>query len=101
MRIYDVSGGVSPALPVWPGDPAVEIERVQSLDKGAHANVSRLACSVHIGTHVDAPVHFLARGKGVESLPMKGLTGRAYVLSLPRAKTLDAETLEGAQPPPP
>ncbi|HKZ54815.1 MAG TPA: cyclase family protein [Anaerolineales bacterium] len=100
MRIYDVSVGISPALPVWPGDPSVELERVQSMDSGDHANVSRIACSVHSGTHVDAPVHFVARGKGVESLPLKILTGRAYVLSLPRAKTLDAETLEGAKLPP-
>src|SRR3989304_1758491 len=72
---------------------SLEGKRGQSMDSGDHANVSRIACSVHSGTHVDAPVHFVARGKGVESLPLKILTGRAYVLSLPRAKTLDAETL--------
>ena len=80
MKIYDVTVPISPGMPVWPGDPAVELEQVSSMDAGAHANVSRLACSVHTGTHVDAPHHFLNDHRTIESLPLEILTGPAEVV---------------------
>lgn len=100
MRIYDVSVGISPQLPVWPGDPPVQLERMEAIASGANANVSRLACGVHTGTHVDAPLHFIDGAPGVESLPLKLLTGRAYVVNLPSAKVIDEATLEAAGLPP-
>jgi len=100
MRIYDVSVGISPQMPVWPGDPPVTLKRVSEIAKGANANVSRLECGVHIGTHVDAPSHFIDGAPDVETLSMKVLNGRAYVVDLPEADVLDAETLEEAGIPP-
>jgi arylformamidase len=100
MRIYDISVGISPELPVWPGDPPVMLDRVQSLDKGADANVSRLAFGVHVGTHVDAPLHFVPGGRSVESIPLKRLIGRAYVVHLGKASVIDARVLEKAGIPP-
>jgi arylformamidase len=97
MRIYDVSLGVSSDMPVWPGDPPVRLERVQKIADGANANVSSLACSVHTGTHVDAPVHFIEGAKGIETLSLKVLTGRVHVVGLPEAEVLDAPTLEAAR----
>jgi arylformamidase len=83
MKIYDVSLPISPAMPVWPGDPAVVLERVSSMDAGAHDNVSRLACGVHTGTHVDAPHHFLNDGRTVDSLSLQVLTGPVQVIQVP------------------
>ena len=96
MRIYDISVGISPDLPVWPGDPQIELERVSKIEEGANANVSRLACSVHIGTHIDAPIHFLEDGAGIDSLPLSVLIGKAFVIDLSTADVLDEETLENA-----
>ena len=100
MRIYDVSVGISPQMPVWPGDPRVILERVSEIAKGANANVSRLESGVHIGTHVDAPSHFIDGAPSVETLSMKVLNGRAYVVDFPEAEVLDAAALEGAGIPP-
>lgn len=100
MRIYDVTVGISPQMPVWPGDPAVQLERVEAIASGANANVSRLACGVHTGTHVDAPLHFIDGAAPIESLPLKLLTGRAYVVNLPSAKVIDEATLKAAGLPP-
>ncbi len=100
MRIHDISMGVQPSMPVWPGDPPVSLERVESMADGGHANVSRIACSVHVGTHVDAPIHFLDGAATVDKLALKVLVGRAYVVHLPRAEVLDAKVLDGAGIPP-
>jgi arylformamidase len=100
MRIYDVSVGISPQMPVWPGDPSVRLERVREIARGANSNVSHLTCGVHVGTHVDAPSHFLDGAPSVETLSMKVLNGRAYVVDLLEAEVLDAETLEASGIPP-
>jgi len=92
MNIYDISLTISPSLPIWPGDPALELEQIESMDKGAHANVTRLSAAVHLGTHVDAPHHFLNDGRTVESLPLSILTGPCYVTQLPDG--VDAITAE-------
>ncbi len=83
MKTYDISLPISPGLPVWPGDPPVVLEKVSSMDNGAHDNISRLACSVHTGTHVDAPHHFLNDGRTVEKLPLDVLMGPAQVVFIP------------------
>jgi arylformamidase len=101
MRTYDITIAISPDMPVWPGDPAVVLERAAKIEAGANANVSRLAMSVHTGTHVDAPYHFLNDSPvTVEQLPLKLLTGRAYVLHLPEAEAITAALLEKADIPP-
>jgi arylformamidase len=100
MHVYDISVGVHPGIPVWPGDPAVELERVSAIADGANANVSRIACGVHVGTHMDAPLHFIDGGASIESLSLKVLIGRAYVVSMPKVNVIDAAALEAAEVPP-
>jgi arylformamidase len=83
MPIYDITLTISPAMPVWPGDPAVKLEQIEAMDRGDHVNVTRLDLSAHTGTHVDAPHHFLNDGRTVENLPLEVLTGPCYVAQLP------------------
>lgn len=100
MRIYDISVGISEQIPVWPGDPPVVLDQISSLEDGDQANVSRLQAVVHVGTHIDAPRHFIQGGGAIDEIPLKSLIGRAYVVDLRKAKTIDAETLEAARIPP-
>ena len=96
MRIHDISLPVSPSLPVWPGDPAIELEQTQSMASGAEYNLTRLNSSVHIGTHVDAPLHFVSDGRSVDQLPLDVLTGLCYVVQLPDGvDSITAEVLDG------
>jgi arylformamidase len=100
MKIFDISLTISPALPVWPGDPPIELEQVESMDRGAHANVSHFSAGVHVGTHVDAPHHFMNDGRTVEQLPLDVLTGPCYVVQLPGGvEAITAEALEGTSLP--
>jgi arylformamidase len=84
MRTYDISLTITPDLPTWPGDPKIVLERFSKMEEGASCNVTQISACVHIGTHVDAPYHFLGgQTKTVEQLPLNLLTGRTYVLHLP------------------
>jgi arylformamidase len=99
MHIVDISLPISPQLPVWPGDPPVEIEKLSLISEGAQTNVSKISCGVHMGTHVDAPYHFIDSGQGIDTLALEILIGPAYVLDLIGTEIIDRETLEDADIP--
>lgn len=95
MTIHDISLTISPDLPVWPGDPPIRLERVQRMEEGANANVTHASLGVHVGTHVDAPYHFLGRDADtVDRLPLDALIGPALVVSLPEVRRITADVLE-------
>src|SRR5688572_30817530 len=83
MQIYDVSVPLSTITPTYPGDPKIEIKDWATLANGDTANVSMLHMGAHSGTHVDAPVHFIAGAPKVASLPLSALIGVAEVVEVP------------------
>jgi arylformamidase len=97
MEIIDISVPVHPGMVTYPGDPTVVLERVASIENGDVANISRLAFGVHTGTHVDAPVHFVAGASAAEVLPLDVLVGPVVVLDLTAAERLDAGAFDGVE----
>jgi arylformamidase len=100
MQIYDITLTIENGMPVWPGDPEVKLERIREIGNDSYLNLSQICMGVHTGTHVDAPLHFLTKGVGVDQLSLKLLTGRVYVLEMPKANLITAEALEKADIPP-
>ncbi|HEX5470032.1 MAG TPA: cyclase family protein [Gaiellaceae bacterium] len=80
MRIHDVSVPIRAGMPIYDGNPGVELERASSIAAGEPANVSRLTLGVHTGTHVDAPLHFLEGAAGAEGIPLEAVFGPAVVV---------------------
>lgn len=93
MKIHDVTWSISPVMPVWPGHPPVQLVRTRSMDDGETNNSSHMACSVHVGTHVDAPLHFVADGLDITALPLDILLGPARVIELPDVDLITVEAL--------
>jgi arylformamidase len=87
MRIYDISVPISAHMPVYQGDPGVEIADWSSLSKGNSANVSFLHLGAHTGSHVDAPAHFIPGGRRIDALPLDVLIGPARVVRVPDEMT--------------
>jgi arylformamidase len=80
MELYDISVPVRPGMVIYPGDPEVALERVESIADGADANISRLSLGVHTGTHLDAPLHFFDGAAGSEAFELEILIGQAVVV---------------------
>jgi len=94
MRIYDISVNISEDMPVYPGDPAVEVEEAAALARGDAANVSRLHFSAHTGTHLDAPAHFIEGAPQLWTIPLDTLIGPARVVHIPDdVRAIDAAHL--------
>lgn len=60
--------------------------------------VTRLDIPTHIGTHLDAPSHFVEDGATVDQLPLSALVGRAYCLEVLRdgPEPITADDLKSA-----
>jgi arylformamidase len=101
MKIHDISLTLSPDLPTWPGEPRLSLERKRKMEEGSRSNVTHFSAGVHIGTHVDAPYHFLGGdAPTIESLPLDVLTGPACVVAFPDVDThITADDLQGAEIP--
>ncbi|MBM3465076.1 MAG: cyclase family protein [Armatimonadetes bacterium] len=80
----DVTVPVRDHMVVWPGDPDVIVETVATVEQDG-VMVSRLALGSHTGTHIDAPLHFLAGTRSVDCLDAEKLIGPCRVLDLARA----------------
>ena len=93
MPIHDITLTITPTLPVWPGDPPVHLPQPSRMDRGDICNVTRLDISVHTGTHLDAPAHFIAGGAGVETLDLNVLIGPALVVEAGDVDALTADVL--------
>ncbi|MGB9750770.1 MAG: cyclase [Roseiflexus castenholzii] len=65
--IYDLTRTLVSGMPVYPGDPEVQI-----VASGAPPwRVSALRLGSHSGTHVDAPLHCIADGRGIDAFPLE------------------------------
>lgn len=84
-KYIDVSLAISPQLPRWPGSPEIQFKRNLDLEKGDVATDTSISFSVHTGTHVDAPQHFIKQGKSVDQLNLDQLIGEVYVAVLPNS----------------
>src|SRR3989440_9763739 len=72
-------------MTVYRGNPAVRIRPVMTIEKDG-VRVSELRLGSHTGTHVDAPSHFIAGGKGIDRVEPERFIGPAWVADLRRVK---------------
>ena len=78
----DVSVPLRTGMVHWPDNPPVRIERMLDIEHGHAANVSTISMGSHTGTHMDAPLHFVRGGKGLDEMPLDAVIGRARVIEV-------------------
>jgi arylformamidase len=93
----DVSVPLRTGMVHWPDNPPVSIERMLDISKGDNANVSALSMGSHTGTHMDAPIHFLNDGIGLDQMDVDATFGRARVIQIDDAEAIHAEVIEGEE----
>jgi arylformamidase len=66
----------------WPNDRAFERTETELIAQGDACNLSEICTSAHIGTHMDAPRHYLPDGAGMEAFPIPAGVGHARVIAI-------------------
>ena len=94
QRIYDVSVRLHEGIPIFPGDPGVELGLALQLANGDGANVTRVCFGIHSGTHVDAPYHVDAGWPRFSEAFLSTLIGPVRVLEMASSVAIDVVDLE-------
>src|SRR5690606_41925790 len=97
MKIHDLSQPLNQDAPFWPFYPPFEVKYIKR--KAEHGvNAQYIMTSNHMGTHLDAPRHFVTGGKTVDQLPLEWLYGEGVLVDLSDALCeLDIFALEGLE----
>lgn len=90
----DISVPLRNGMVHWPSDPPFHIKRVMDQNNGDVCTVSRIDLSVHTGTHMDAPLHFIKDAPAMDELPLEATVGPARVIAIRDHKCIRAEELE-------
>ncbi|SET04989.1 cyclase family protein [Hymenobacter actinosclerus] len=97
MDWLDFTTTITDGMAYWPDNAPVHIKRTLSMADGAAANVSEISMSVHTGTHVDAPLHFLADGTDAAQLDLSKLMGPALLVAVNSEKFISRADVEHLQ----
>lgn len=81
MKIIDCSKHIEANMSVYPGDPQTVIEFTYD-QTDPSLQVGSLSMSLHSGTHIDAPRHYIPFGKSIDDLPIQRFFGSAVVFHL-------------------
>ncbi|MCB0306155.1 MAG: cyclase family protein [Calditrichaeota bacterium] len=80
-KIYDLSQPLNQEAPFWPYYPPFEVKYIKR--KAEHGvNAQYIMTSNHMGTHLDAPRHFVTGGKTIDQIPLDWLYGPGVIVDL-------------------
>jgi arylformamidase len=84
--LYDISPEVSERTAVFPGDEPFRRKVSLDFSKGDNLVLSSIETTLHIGAHVDAPIHYNPKGEGMAARSLEFYLGSCQVVevNLPR-----------------
>jgi arylformamidase len=94
MPWIDISAPLRNGMVAWPGDAPFERTSTLELAKGDECNLSQISSTAHIGTHMDAPRHYLEGAAGIETTPIAAGIGRARVIEIHDPEAIRTSELE-------
>lgn len=113
-RVWDISPPLTGELAVFPGDTPLAREVLSRREAGDSVTLSTLRTTVHLGAHVDAPLHYGTGADPIEAVPIDRLLGpcrlvrphgggavrdgRLTAAGLAAALDALADTLDGGRP---
>lgn len=92
----DATATLDPATtPVYEGDAPMTFTFLKDMRRGDPLTLSSYAMGAHSGTHIDAPMHFVAGGVSIDKVPLDPLIGPALVIDIADGvQAIDAAELE-------
>ncbi|MEP5938282.1 MAG: arylformamidase [Erythrobacter sp.] len=100
-KIWDISQRIHAAIPQWPGEPPIVVQRTASIGPDVPVNVGAMSLPLHTGTHGDAPLHYDPDGIASDQCDLAPYLGPCVVIDARSAGTavteddLDWSVIEG------
>lgn len=96
MKIIDLTHTFTENMPVYPGDPKPSLKQIAKLDKDGY-NDHMINSVMHVGTHMDAPLHMIKNGKRIDEIAPDRFIGPGVLIDVRSKQKIDGQLLEGKQ----
>jgi len=92
---YDITVPLKQGIVYFPTDPIPpKIYRLHDRALGAKVTMSVLEIISHTGTHIDAPLHFIADGETITDMALDATVGPARVIAIKDRESIKAAELK-------
>ncbi len=80
MTLFDITAELT-AAPVSGDEPDTRLTRLLSMADGDRCNLTKLEMSLHSGTHLEAPFHYLNNGLTLSEMNLTSFLGECLVVA--------------------
>jgi arylformamidase len=81
-NIIDISYVISSQIHGFMSEPKTKFTNICCIEKTCPVNVSQVSFSTHVGTHIDAPSHYIKNAVTIDQLPLEVFIGSCMVIEV-------------------
>jgi kynurenine formamidase len=81
MKLIDLTHTIRRNIAVFPGDDPIQLEQIRTLESDGFNNF-RLSTGMHVGTHIDGPMHMTSDTRMIADLPLEMFTGKGVLIDV-------------------
>jgi arylformamidase len=96
-KLIDLTHCIDPNMPVYPGHSKPQLKDAKTFERN-RVNLTTIVMGAHVGTHVDAPRHFIKDGATLDEVSLDKFIGEAAVLNLSNVKLGSGITEKDLEP---
>lgn len=86
--LIDLSHSLNNQTPVYPGDREISIAQQAYLEQDKYVSYT-IHSGLHVGTHIDAPMHMIANTPTIDTYPLEQFYGNAAILDVREKEVID------------
>ncbi|MDP2939759.1 MAG: cyclase family protein [Candidatus Omnitrophota bacterium] len=94
-KLVLLSHAINEQTPLYAGKKGIILKKIKSITKGDSSNAMHWSFPNHIGTHIDVPLHFMAKGLSVTDFKPKSWLFQK--ISLIEIKNIKPDCLIGSE----
>ncbi|OGK41503.1 hypothetical protein A2954_00685 [Candidatus Roizmanbacteria bacterium RIFCSPLOWO2_01_FULL_37_12] len=92
-KIVDLTYTFTDNMPVYPGDPPSSLKQVASIEKNTYTD-HEIKSLMHVGTHMDAPLHMIENGKTIDKINPDKFFGKGVLIDARNQKEIGTSLLK-------
>ncbi len=92
MKYIDLTQTFTDNMPVYFGDPPTSLKQITTIAKNGYTD-HQLTTVMHVGTHMDAPLHMIEGGAYMSDMPLDQFAGRGVFIDARGKKVIDRDLL--------
>jgi kynurenine formamidase len=93
MKYIDLTHSFLEKMPAYPGDPESSLIQATSIEKEGYTD-HWLRTLMHVGTHMDAPLHMIPTGKRMDEIELDKFFGPGVIIDARGKSVIDADLID-------